>query len=138
MNDGPSWQLAQPALPLNRTNPRFAAGLIAFGLTMLVPAFFLNSFEKLLNYVIFTDNLTLATVASTLFVLRRRGVASIGFVMPGYPWLPAVYFVCLVAASMRVLVTEPRLALMGTLLFLTGAPLFWLGRGATRAATPRV
>jgi basic amino acid/polyamine antiporter, APA family len=107
-------------------------GLIAFGVTMLVPAFFLNSFEKLLNYVIFTDNLTLAVVASTLFVLRRRGFASTGFVMPGYPWLPALYFVCLVAASMRVLVTEPRLALTGTLLFLTGAPLFWLGRGVSR------
>jgi APA family basic amino acid/polyamine antiporter len=107
-------------------------GLIAFGVTMLVPAFFLNSFEKLLNYVIFTDNLTLAVVASTLFVLRRRGFKSNGFVMPGYPWLPALYFVCLVAASMRVLVTEPRLALAGSVLFLTGAPLFWLGRRASR------
>lgn len=118
-----------------RINPKTQVqevGLIAFGVTMLVPAFFLNSFEKLLNYVIFTDNLTLAVVASTLFVLRRRGFASNGFVMPGYPWLPALYFVCLVAASMRVLVTEPRLALTGTLLFLTGAPLFWLGRGVSR------
>lgn len=119
-----------------RINPKTQVqeiGLIAFGLMMLVPAFFLNSFEKLLNYVIFTDSLTLATVSSTLFVLRRRGIASSGFVMPGYPWLPAVYFVCLIAASLRVLVTEPRLALTGTILFLTGAPLFWLGRGVTRA-----
>jgi diguanylate cyclase (GGDEF)-like protein/PAS domain S-box-containing protein len=119
-----------PAI-FKRVNPKTQVqefGLIAFGVTMLVPAFFLNSFEKLLNYVIFTDNLTLATVASTLFMLRRRGVASTGFVMPGYPWLPAIYFVCLVAASMRVLVTEPGLALAGTLLFVTGAPLFWLGR----------
>ena len=124
-----------------RINPKTQVqevGLIAFGLTMLVPAFFLNSFEKLLNYVIFTDNLTLATVASTLFVLHRRGVASNGFVMPGYPWLPAIYFVCLVATSMRVLVSEPRLALTGTLLFLTGAPLFWLGRGVTRAGAAAV
>ena len=116
-------------------NPRTQVqevGLIAFGVTMLGPAFFLDSFDKLLNYVIFTDNLTLAVVASTLFVLRRRGFASTGFVMPGYPWLPALYFVCLVAASMRVLVTEPLLALTGSLLFLTGAPLFWLGRGVSR------
>jgi hypothetical protein len=33
---------------------------------------------------------------------------------------------------MQVLVTEPQLALAGTLLFLTGAPLFWLGRGVSR------
>ena len=120
-----------PAL-FRRVNPRTQvqeAGLIAFGLTMLVPAFFLDSFDKLLSYVIFTDCLTLATVASTLFVLRRRGVPSRGFVMPGFPWLPALYFLCLVAASVQVLVTEPRLAVAGVLLFLTGAPLFWLGRG---------
>ena len=29
VNDGPSWQLAQPALSLNSTKPRFAAALIA-------------------------------------------------------------------------------------------------------------
>ncbi len=118
-----------------RINPKTQVqefGLIAFGVTMLVPAFFLNSFDKLLKFVIFTDNLTLATVASTLFFLRRRGFASSGFVMPGYPWLPAMYFVCLVAASMQVMVTEPGLALTGTVLFLTGAPLFWLGRGVSR------
>jgi APA family basic amino acid/polyamine antiporter len=123
-----------PAI-FRRVNPKTQVqefGLVAFGVTMLVPAFFLHSFDKLLMYVIFTDNLTLAIVASTLFVLRRRGVASQGFVMPGYPWLPALYFVCLVAASMQVLVTEPQLALAGTLLFLTGAPLFWLGRGVSR------
>ncbi len=117
-----------------RVNPRTQVqevGLIAFGLTMLIPAFFLDSFDKLLSYVIFTDCLTLATVASTLFVLRRRGVPSKGFVMPGYPWLPALYFLCLVAASLQVLFTEPRLAVAGVLLFLTGAPLFWLGRGVS-------
>ena len=47
-------------------------GLLFFGVTMLLPAFILGSFEKLLNYVIFTDTLTLAIVASTLFVLRHR------------------------------------------------------------------
>jgi hypothetical protein len=38
--------------------------------SMLIPAFLLGSFEKLLGYVMFTDTLTLAVVASTLFVLR--------------------------------------------------------------------
>ena len=59
-----------------RVDPRTqvsAAGLALFGATMLVPAFLLGSFEKLLNYIIFTDMVTLVVVASTLFVLRRRG-----------------------------------------------------------------
>ena len=61
-----------------RVDPRTqvqAVGLLFFGATMLVPAFLLGSFEKLLNYVMFTDSLTLVVVASTLFVLRRRAGA---------------------------------------------------------------
>ena len=53
-------------------------GLLLFGATMLVPAFLLGSFEKLLNYVIFTDMLTLVVVSSTLFVLRKRGAGREG------------------------------------------------------------
>ena len=60
-----------------------------------MPAFLLGSFEKLLNYVIFTDAVTLVVVASTLFVLRRRRSGEGGFRMPGYPFLPAFYMVCL-------------------------------------------
>src|SRR5512140_654847 len=68
------------------------AGLLLFGVTMLVPAFLLGSFEKLLNYVIFTDMLTLVVVSSTLFVLRKRGAGGDGaFRIPGPPVLPALY-----------------------------------------------
>jgi APA family basic amino acid/polyamine antiporter len=105
------------------------AGLFLFGATMLVPAFLLGSFEKLLNYVIFTDMLTLVVVSSTLFVLRRRGAAGDGaFRIPGPPVLPALYILALAAVAVHVAVTEPRLALAGTAILLTGGPLFRLGR----------
>lgn len=120
-----------------RLNPRtqtLETGLLFFGATMLLPAFLLGSFEKLLNYVIFTDALTLVVVASTLFVLRRRGLAGEGFAMPGYPVLPALYLLALLGVAGHVLVTEPRLALAGTALLLLGWPLFCLGRRLS--ATP--
>ena len=44
-----------------RVNPAHTGeevGLLFFGATMLLPAFVLGSFEKLLNYVIFTDTLS--------------------------------------------------------------------------------
>src|SRR5882762_11629032 len=56
-------------------------GLLFFGATMLIPAFLLGSFEKLLNYVIFTDTLTLAVVASTILALRHRGAGDGGFLI---------------------------------------------------------
>jgi APA family basic amino acid/polyamine antiporter len=103
-------------------------GLLFFGATMLVPAFLLGSFEKLLQYVIFTDMLTLAVVASTLFVLRRRRSGEGGFSMPGYPWLPVFYMLCLLGVAARVFSVEPKLALAGIIIFATGWPLFRLGR----------
>jgi basic amino acid/polyamine antiporter, APA family len=111
-------------------------GLMFFGATMLLPAFVLGSFEKLLNYVIFTDTVTLAVVASTLFVLRRRGLGDGGFSMWGYPLLPAFYMVCLLGVAARVFTLEPRLALTGIVILLTGWPLFRLGRKLFGTAAP--
>ena len=119
------------------------AGLLLFGATMLVPAFLLGSFEKLLNYVIFTDMLTLVVVSSTLFVLRKRGEGGEGeageagaFRIPGPPVLPALYVLALLAVAANVAFTEPRLALAGTAILFTGWPLFLLGRKLTRAPAP--
>jgi len=114
-----------------RVNPQTQVqevGLLFFGATMLLPAFVLGSFEKLLNYVIFTDMLTLAVVASTLFVLRRRRIAEDGYRMPGYPLLPALFVLCLLGVATRVFTLEPKLALAGLLILATGWPLFRLGR----------
>jgi APA family basic amino acid/polyamine antiporter len=104
-----------------------------------VPAFVLGSFEKLLNYVIFTDMLTLFVVASTLFVLRRRreGEGEGLFRMPGYPVLPAIYMAFLLGVAAHLVVVETTLAIVGTAIFLTGWPLFLLGRRLTTGAVSR-
>ncbi len=102
-------------------------GLLFFGATMLIPAFMIGSFEKLLNYVIFTDMLTLAVVASTLFVLRRRRLGHGGFAMPGYPILPLLYVACLLGVAMRDFLLDPPLALAGLAVLASGFPLFRLG-----------
>lgn len=118
-----------------RVDPRtqtLRAGLAFFALTMLGPALLLGSFDKLLNYVMFSDSLALAIVASTIFVLRRRDPAA-GFRMPGYPVLPAIFTACLFAVSMRVLVTEPAIAMVGTVILVAGAPLFLFARRTIRA-----
>jgi APA family basic amino acid/polyamine antiporter len=111
-------------------------GLLFFGATMLVPAFVLGSFEKLLNYVIFTDTITLAVVASTIFVLRGRGPGDGGFAMRGYPLLPAFYMVCLLGVAARVFTLEPRLALAGIVILATGWPLYQLGHRLFGGAAP--
>jgi APA family basic amino acid/polyamine antiporter len=112
-------------------------GLLFFGATMLLPAFVLGSFDKLLHYVMFTDTLTLAVVASTLFVLRRRPSGEGGFSMMGYPLLPILYIVCLLGVAARVFTQEPRLAVAGIIILLTGWPLYRLGRRLFGGPTDR-
>jgi basic amino acid/polyamine antiporter, APA family len=125
-----------------RINPRTQvqeAGLAFFGVTMLAPALLLGSFEKLLNYVMFTDALTLVVVASTIFVLRARGAGSQDpdlFRVPGYPLPPAVFVLCLAGVAVHVLVAETRLALAGMLILLAGWPLFHVARRASGGRGP--
>jgi APA family basic amino acid/polyamine antiporter len=101
--------------------------LLFFGATMLIPAFLLGSFDRLLSYVIFIDLLTLTIVASTLFVLRRRQSAAEGYSMPGYPVLPALYMLCLLGVAARVFSQEPILSLTGIAILMSGWPLFRAG-----------
>jgi APA family basic amino acid/polyamine antiporter len=114
-----------------RVDPRTQvqrAGLLFFAASMLGPAFLLGSFDRLLNYVMFSDAIALATVASTLFVLRRRQPGHEGFRMPGYPLLPGLFVACLLGVSARILLSDPMIALAGLGILLAGAPLFVLAR----------
>jgi APA family basic amino acid/polyamine antiporter len=120
--------------PRTQTQP---VGLAFFAVTMLGPALLARSFDNILNYVMFSDALAIAIVASTLFVLRRRDPAGSGFRMPGYPVVPAVFIVCLVAVALRVLWNEPRIAAAGVAIALAGIPLFLGARLASgRGPTP--
>jgi APA family basic amino acid/polyamine antiporter len=115
----------------------FALGFLA--VTMLVPALFLRSFENLLQYVMFTDALTLVAVASCLFVLRRRRVGEEAgeasgrlFRAPGYPLVPALFVAVLVAVAARILWQETAIAVAGLAIIVAGLPLYGLMRRATR------
>lgn len=106
-------------------------GLAFFAFTMLGPALMLGSFDKLLSYVMFSDSIALAVLASTIFVLRRREPGGEGFRMPGYPVLPALFTIVLLGVSLRVFVTETRISLIGLGVLLAGIPLFLIGRSAS-------
>lgn len=119
---------------LGRFDPRTQAqgpGLAFFGLTALVPLLFLGSFERLLGYVMFTDALSLAVVASCLFILRRHGEGDrTGPVwrMPAYPWLPALFVLAVLAVAAQVLIRQTPLALAGCAVVAAGVPLYFVLR----------
>ncbi len=105
--------------------------LVFFTAIVLLSVFFLGTFEKIVNYVMFIDSFSLATVASTLFVLRKRAGREMeytGFRVPFYPVVPLIFIVFLLAVTLNVLITDTASALVGFFFFLAGLPLYWLMR----------
>jgi basic amino acid/polyamine antiporter, APA family len=113
---------------INRRTQVQEAGLGFFAVTMLVPAFMLTSFDRLVVYIIFIDTLSIAAVASTLFALRRRRTGEGGYAMRGFPLLPALHIAGLLAFAARAFSVSPGSGFAGIAILLTGWPLFRLGR----------
>lgn len=124
---------------LNSATQAQGAGLVFFAATALVPLLFLGSFEKLVGYVMFTDELSLAVVASCLFVLRRRGEGD-GldgvWRMPGYPWLPALFVLIVLGVAVDIVVHQTRLAIAGTAVVVAGLPLYFVMRRSWKKTRP--
>jgi APA family basic amino acid/polyamine antiporter len=105
--------------------------LLFFGGTILVSILFLGTFERLVNYVMIFDTLNNALVASTIFVLRRRGITSPAgkaYKVPFYPFLPGFFVLFLLFITCNIIVTQPESLLVGGCILLAGYPVFLLLR----------
>jgi basic amino acid/polyamine antiporter, APA family len=112
---------------LNNKTQTQEFSLIFYGVTALIPLFFLGTFEKIVNYVMFTDSLTIAITASTVFILRHRAGKNdehIGYKMPLYPVLPAIPVIFLVLVSVNVFISNIEPAIFGIIIFILGYPIF--------------
>jgi basic amino acid/polyamine antiporter, APA family len=109
--------------------------LLFFGCTILGSIFLLGTFERILSYVMIFDTLNNALVASTVFILRRRGVTSSEgqpYRVPFYPVLPAIFVLFLLTITVNVIISQPGSLLVGGLILLAGYPVFLLMRRVTR------
>jgi APA family basic amino acid/polyamine antiporter len=101
--------------------------LLFFGATIVTSIFFLGTFERLVNYVMIFDTLNNALVASTIFVLRRRGITSgngKSYQVPFYPFLPGFFVLFLLFITVNIIVTQPESLLVGGVILLAGYPVF--------------
>lgn len=115
----------------SRINPRSMAqefGLSFFVALMLFSLLLLGTFEKIVDYVMFIDSLSLASAAGTIFLFRRRargrddepGIFRLKF----YPLVPVVFMTVMAFVMANVLVTDTLSAMYGIIIFLAGYPLF--------------
>lgn len=112
--------------------------LLFFGGTVLLCVFFLGTFERIVNYVMVFDTLNNATVAATIFVLRRRGVVSENgkaYQVPFYPWLPGFFVLFLLFITVNVVAAQPASLLVGGAILLAGYPVLLILRRVSRSDT---
>lgn len=97
---------------------------------MVINVFFLGTFEKIVNYVMFIDGLALATAAATIFILRKEQKESAydGYKIKLFPLVPLIFIILIGAVMINVLLSDFSSALVGMLLFAVGYPLFKLMR----------
>ena len=97
---------------------------------MLISLFLLGTFEKIVNYVMFIDSLSLVSAAGTIFIFRNRSknngdnIAEGIYKLRFYPWVPLLFMLVLLIVMLNVLVSDTQAALYGCIIFLTGYPLY--------------
>ncbi len=114
-----------------KVNPKTqtqAFGLSFFFAIILISLFVGNDFQKIVNYVIFIDNLALVFAAVTIFVLRKKMKNSgyTGYKMKLFPFIPIVFILVLLYACGSICVEHPNQALIGLAVFFGGYPIYLL------------
>jgi APA family basic amino acid/polyamine antiporter len=105
-------------------------GLTFFVALMIISLFLLGTFEKIVNYVMFIDSLSLVSAAGTIFIFRKRAKESGTVTGPEifklrlYPFIPLLFMLVLFAVMISVVQSDTLSALYGFIIFLGGFPLY--------------
>jgi basic amino acid/polyamine antiporter, APA family len=108
--------------------------LLFFGGMILLSIFLLGTFEKLVNYIMFFDNLNNAVVASTIFILRKRAVDESnfsGYTLKFFPFVPAIFILFLIGISVNVILSQPGDTYAGLVILIIGLPIYYAMKQAT-------
>lgn len=88
----------------------------------------LQTYNDLLNYVMFNDTISLACAAFCIFILRSKktGDEIKGFRVKLYPVLPAIFILMQLTVTANIIYNDPGNSIIGLLVLLAGFPLYLL------------
>ncbi len=93
-----------------------------------------GSFDQLTDMVIFAMFIFYGATAVGVFILRKKMPdAHRPYKVWGYPYIPAIFILFCIGLLVNTFITQPREAIMGMGLMLSGIPLyFWFTRKGTQ------
>lgn len=87
---------------------------------------FSGSFDQLTDMVIFAIFIFYGSTALGVFILRKKMPdAHRPYKVWGYPYIPALFILFCIGLTVNTFITQPREAILGMLLILSGIPLYW-------------
>lgn len=87
---------------------------------------FTGTFEQLFTYVVFASWLFYAMSCGAVLILRKKSPdIARAYRTWGYPWTPAAFILFSLFLVINTLIEDPRDALIGIGIILTGIPLYW-------------
>ena len=93
-----------------------------------------GTYGQLLEFVIFAALVFYMLTAAGLFALRvKRPEAERPVRVPGYPWLPALYFLLTTLIAVAMLAMKTTYSGLGLLCVLVGVPVYFLWRAVNRS-----
>ena len=106
--------------------------LTLFCTFIVLTLFFITSFQKVLDQVMFFDSISLVAAAAAIFVLRgkarKTGDQPGIFKMRGYPVVPVVFILVYGSVIASVFYANRVAAVSGFVLFVSGWPLYYVIR----------
>lgn len=88
-----------------------------------------DTFQQIMNYVVFMDWFFLALAIYCLFILRKKYPdAARSYKVPGYPFTPIIFILMSAMVVVNTLVRAPLESGIGIAIVLTGAPVYFFWR----------
>ncbi|SDG33662.1 basic amino acid/polyamine antiporter, APA family [Pedobacter terrae] len=105
---------------MNKKTGVISISLTAFTLVAVVIIFYAKTFDKILNYTIFLESISMASSAATIFILRKR-TAHLDkkniYTVPLYPILPIIFIAAYTFVAFSIYADDQNAALNGLYIF---------------------
>ena len=116
---------------MNKKTEVMTISLTVFTLIAVVIIFFAKTFDKILNYTIFLECISMASSAATIFILKKRTAhldKKTIYTVPLYPILPIIFIAAYTFVAFSIYADDPNAALNGLYIFVGFLVIYFASR----------
>ena len=116
---------------MNKKTEVITVSLTVFTLVAVVIIFYAKTFDKILNYTIFLESISMASSAATIFILRKRTAhldKKTIYTVPLYPVLPIIFIAAYTFVAISIYADDPNAALNGLYIFIGFLAIYFISR----------